>query len=313
VSGSSTPTARPRLLVSVIVPHRNTPEALDRCIQAVVRCCTELTYELLVVDNGSDAESRPRPALELRGRVLRNAWNRGFAAACNQAAAVASGRYLLFLNSDAEVGASTISRMVEELERDPGLAGVAPLQRDSRGHAESPARPWLGPLAQALALLGYTRARSPHPTSEAAIGGAPWVNAAALLIRRRVFRLVGGFDEGYFFYEEDEDLGWRFARRGYRMAVCRDATVEHHGGLTVDVAGAWPVLALYAGQARFIRRRCGVGGEWVYRASTFAAIAIKAAHGRLSGRRAPSLARAAPSRVLRLLCSRRMQVRIVGE
>jgi GT2 family glycosyltransferase len=299
--------------VSVIIPHRNTPEALDRCVEAVVRCCAELAYELLVVDNGSDAESRARPALEHGGRVLRNAWNRGFAAACNQAAAVASGRYLLFLNSDVEVGPRTISRMVEELERDPGLAGIAPLQRDSCGHAESPARAWLGPLAQALALLGYARARAPHSTSEAAIGGAPWVNAAALLVRSRAFRLIGGFDEGYFFYEEDEDLGWRFARRGFRMAVCRDTTVEHHGGLSADVAGAWPVLALYAGQARFMRRRCGVGGEWLYRASTFAAIAIKATHGRIRGRRAPSLARAAPSRVLRLLCSRRMQVRIVEE
>jgi hypothetical protein len=299
--------------VSVIIPHRNTPEALDRCVEAVVRCCAELAYELLVVDNGSDAESRARPALRRGGRVLRNARNRGFSAACNQAAAVASGRYLLFLNSDVEVGASTISRMVDELDRDPGLAGIAPLQRDSRGNAGSPARPWLGPLAQALGLLGYARARLPHSNSKAPIGDAPWVSAAALLVRSRVFRLVGGFDEGYFFYEEDEDLGWRFARRGYRMAVCTDVTVEHHGGLSTDVAGAWPVLAMYAGQARFIRRRCGVGGEWLYRASTFAAIAIKAAYGRISGRRAPSLARAAPSRVLRLLCSRRMQVRIVEE
>lgn len=311
MSGSLTTPARPRRVLSVIVPHRNTPEALDRCVEAVVRSCAELAYELIVVDNGSDAESRPGLALERGGRVLRNVSNRGFAAACNQAAAVASGRYLLFLNSDVEVGASTISRMVEELERDPDLAGIAPLQRNSRGQEASSARPWLGPLSQALALLGYVRARSHHSASGAAIGGAPWLSAAALLVRSRMFRLVGGFDEGYFFYEEDEDLGWRFARRGYRMAVCRDATVEHYGSLSADAAGAWPVLALYAGQARFIRRRCGVGGEWVYRASTIAAIAIKAIHGRLGGRRAPSLARAAPSRVLRLLCSRRMQVRIV--
>lgn len=313
MSDSLAPTARPQVCVSVIIPHRNTPDALDRCVEAVVGCCTEIGYELIVVDNGSDAGSRATPALVRSGRVLRNTRNRGFAAACNQAAAAASGRYLLFLNSDVEVGASTVSRMVEELERDPGLAGIAPLQRDSCGHAESPARAWLGPLAQALALLGYARARAPHSASEATIDGAPWVNAAALLVRSRVFRLIGGFDEGYFFYEEDEDLGWRFARRGYRMTVCRNETVEHHGGLSADVAGAWPVLALYAGQSRFVRRRCGVGGEWLYRASTLVAIAIKAADGRIKGRRAPSFARAAPSRVLRLLCSRRMQVRIVEE
>ena len=303
--------ARPA--VSVIVPYLDTPVALDCCIESLARGCDGLAHELIVVDNGSRAAALPRIVRAHERRVLRNEVNRGFASACNQAAAVAFGSYLLFLNSDATVAPCAIRRMVEVLELDAGLAGVAPLHRDRQGRTTSPGRAWLGPTAQALALLGYARARSPRAASGATTHDAPWLSAAALLIRARVFRLLGGFDESYFFYEEDEDLAWRLARRGHRLAVCPDASVEHHGGLSADAAGTWPVLALYAGQARFVRRRWGAGGEWAYRASTCAAITLKAAKGALLGSRSPTLARVAPSRVLRLLCSRRMQVRITEE
>jgi GT2 family glycosyltransferase len=303
--------ARP--VVSVIVPYLDTPGALDRCVASLALGCNGVGYELIVVDNGSRPEMAPRVERGRELRVVRNDANRGFAAACNQGAAVAAGRYLLFLNSDATVASRSISRLVAAMECDEGLAAVAPLLRDPRGSTKSPGRAWLGPGSQALALLGYARARSSRAVAESAIDVSPWLSAAALLVRARVFRLLGGFDEGYFFYEEDEDLAWRFARRGYRVAVCGDALVEHHGGLSSDTVGPWPSLALYVGQVRFVRRRCGIGGEWLYRASTATAVSAKAVKGRLVGRPAPTLARVAPSRVLRLLCSRRMQVRIAEE
>jgi len=294
----------------VIIPHRDTPEALERCIDAVVRACAGLAYELWVVDNASRRASLPRQVPDRALRVLRNGSNRGFAAACNQGAAVARGRCLLFLNSDVEVAPGSIAHLIAVLESAPGLAAVAPLHLGVGERAESPARQWLGPLAQALSLVGASRARAPFPLAGSGVATVPWVSAAALLVRTRTFRLVGGFDEGYFFYEEDEDLAWRFARRGHRVAVCQDAAAKHQGGLSANGAGAWPVWSLYAGQARFVRRRCGAGGEYVYRAATFAAVAAKALWGRVRGRPAPALARVAPSRVLSLLCSRRMQVGI---
>ena len=300
-------------VLSIIIPYRDTPAALDRCVAALDRGCDGLDHELIVVDNGSRSESVAVLAPGRNGRVLRNDTNRGFAAACNQAAIAASGRYLLFLNSDAVVGPSSLSHMIAALERDAALAGVAPLHRDRCGRSISPARAWLGPVDQALGLIGYARARSPLSADGLPIDDVPWVSAAALLVRTRVFRMVGGFDEGYFFYEEDEDLGWRLAQRGYRVAVCRDAAVDHFGGLTAAQAEPWPVLALYAGQARFVRRRGGVFAEWIYRASTFAAVAAKTAKVRSIGYPASAVARAGPSRVLRLLCSRRMQVRTTEE
>jgi GT2 family glycosyltransferase len=243
---------------------------------------------------------------------LYNAANRGFAAACNQAAHGASGRYLLFLNSDVTVAARSIETLVAALERDAGLAGVAPLEHDAGGRVTSPARRWLDPVVQGVALLGCTRARGPIPGGPVGVESVRGVTAAALLVRGRAFRLVGGFDEGFFFYEEDEDLGWRLARRGYRVAVCADALVLHSGGLSAGAAGAWPGLALYAGQARFLARRYGAPGAWVYRISTSIAVAVKGAAGVLLRHRriAGTLARPAPFRVLKLLWSGRTRAPI---
>lgn len=307
VRGSAQP------LVSVVIPYMDTPDALDCCVASLTREWGSLPHELIVVDNGSRSETVPRQLHVHDSRVLRNRSNRGFAAACNQGAAVASGRYLFFLNTDTAVAPRTIARLAEVMERDPGLAGVAPIHIDSAGRAASPGRTWLGPMKQALGLLGGKHARSTRPVPVVPVEPVSWLSGAALLVRARVFRLVGGFDEGYFFYEEDEDLAWRFACRGYRVAVCADATVAHVGGLTADAAGPWPTLSLYAGQLRFVRRRWGRGGAWLYRASTAAAIVAKAAKAALLGHPSRTLARVAPSRVLRLLCSRQTQARIAEE
>lgn len=300
-------------LVSVIVPYRNTPFSLDRCVASLDAGCEGLAYELIVVDNGSHAATAPGIVRSVGRRVLRNDSNRGFAAACNQASAVATGRYLLFLNSDAILSPSAIVPMVRAMERDGGLAAVAPLHRAPAGFAVSPDRAWLGPLTQSFGLLGVARPESPREADGAGVIAVSWLMGAALLVRARTYRMISGFDEGYFFYEEDEDLAWRFARRGYRVGVCTEASIEHEGGISAQAEGAWPVLALYTGQARFVRRRCGVTGEWIYRASTAAAIAMKAVRGAIVGRPAPTLARVAPSRVLKLLCSRRMEARIAEE
>jgi N-acetylglucosaminyl-diphospho-decaprenol L-rhamnosyltransferase len=311
--GASIGPSSARPLISIIVPYLDTPLSLEQCVASLGSGCDDLAYELIVVDNGSRAETAPRIVRSVDRRVLRNMSNRGFAAACNQAAAVAAGRYLLFLNSDAILTPRSIVPMVEAMEQDAGLAAVAPLHRTPTGFAMSSGREWLAPVTQALALLGFARSRSPREVAGTGVLPVPWLSGAALLVRARTYRLLSGFDEGYFFYEEDEDLCWRFARRGYRVAVCPAASIGHEGSVSAQAEGAWPVLTLYTGQARFVRRRCGVTGEWIYRTSTAAAIAMKVVRGRILGRPAPTLARVAPSRVLRLLCSPRMEARIAEE
>jgi GT2 family glycosyltransferase len=267
-----------RARITVIVPHRNTPRELAACLAAIPRAVAA-SAEIIVVDNGSSSDRLPVTTPRALVEIVRNATNRGFAAACNQAVIRARGDLLLFLNSDAELMPDSLEALVSVLERAPELAAVGAVEQPPSGPLASPARRFLGPLDHAAGISGipFLRcARDSLPVPTANVVEAPWLRASALLVRARVFRAVGGFDEGFFFYEEDEDLCWRLRRRGHRVAVCRDAVVRHVGGLSVSAEGAWPWLSLHRSQLRFVSRRAGRGAVWLYRLSVSLVASAKA-------------------------------------
>jgi GT2 family glycosyltransferase len=264
--------------VSAVIPYRDTPAELARCLETLVREPTGICGQIIVVDNASATPFVPSGLLAERVTVVRNERNRGFAASCNQGAAKAAGDLLFFLNSDAELLAGSLAALVAALDRAPELAAVAPQELRGDGKLVSPARRFLGPFDQALGLCSLPPgrpARSPLTPPARGVGEAPWVSAAGLLVRSSAFHALGGFDEGFFFYEEDEDLCWRLRRRGWRVAVSADAIVRHEGGASTKLEGRWPALALYAGQLRFVRRRGGVAAGVAYRLGVGAVAVLK--------------------------------------
>lgn len=289
-------TSRPR--VTVIVPHWNTPDSLARCLASIPAACGGTEHEVFVVDNASRLDAQPRYTTGCV--MIANSRNRGFAAACNQGAAGAHGEFLCFLNSDAVAAARSIEKLVDVVAGSVALAGAAPVEAEAGGAVKVPARRFLGPLSQALALAGAATRRAPSGRAATAAPRPDWITAAALVVPARIFRLLGGFDEGYFFYEEDEDFCWRARRRGYRVAYCTSATIRHEGGASVRVAGDWPVPSLYAGQLRFVRRRCGLAGALVYRAAVGIVMLAKAAAAAYQGPRGAAR-RMEASRVLKVL------------
>lgn len=275
-----TPTA---VDLSIVIPHWNTPDLLSRCVDAVSAACCRLRSETWVIDNGSNPESQPSAGVRDVANMVSNSRNLGFAAACNQGARLARGRYVLFLNSDAVVDEHCLDRLVSALDSDPCLAAVGPTVRCA-GHGMSavvsPARRWLGPWTQAVASLGIGGARRFGPVRSAGVQRAAWVEAAALLVHAARFRGLGGFDEGFFFYEEDEDFCWRAGRRGYGIGVCSDAVIEHRGGASTALAGTWPARELAAAQSRFVERRCGRSSRLVHDLAVRAVRGVKRLHAR---------------------------------
>jgi len=119
--------------LSIIIVNWNTKGPLLRCLESVFEHSGGLTFDVTVVDNGSwdgsvEAVRKKYP----RVTIIANSSNLGFSRANNQAINSTSGRYCLFLNSDAELTSLALKIMVEFMENNPsvGIAGAKLLNRD---------------------------------------------------------------------------------------------------------------------------------------------------------------------------------------
>lgn len=147
----------------------------------------------IVVDNGSVDASAATAELHA-GQVLRLNQNFGFSKACNAGAAVANTEFLLMMNPDSEVEGDAISALIAAAERYPDAAAFNPR--------------FVGPASPPPARSAPTDDRRVETLS-----------GAALLVRKKLFDEVGGFDEHFFLYFEDTDLSKRLATKGSLMQI----------------------------------------------------------------------------------------------
>jgi GT2 family glycosyltransferase len=205
-------------LVSVILVNYNAKKWLKGCLDSL-RAQTYRNFEVVLVDNASaDGGAGFVEKNYRKVRIIRNRTNEGFARANNLAARRCRGELLLFLNTD------TVSprRMIETLVRFKQKTGnnlVGPRAVDFHGR-DSVLGKYMG-----MNFLG-----SVHGPSKDLF----FLDACALMVSRKDFWELGGFDEKYFLYNEDLDLCWRARLFGMRMAVCEDVRLLHAGGGTSE-------------------------------------------------------------------------------
>lgn len=236
---------QPGLTTVVIVSHCSAV-TIEACLRSVL--ASSAPVEVVVVDNASDDATRALLAEVRAGepclRILLNDDNRGFAAACNQAAALASGDALLFLNPDAFVGTDTLRRMRALLSTRPdlGMLGCAVVDERGRPHGPQQRREptWRRSL---MSLTGLSRLERRWPAlagvevRDIAHGDVDlvWVeavNGAVMLVPRYVFERIGGFDEGFRLHAEDLDLCRRIRDAGLQVAMAPSVAVAHIGGVS---------------------------------------------------------------------------------
>jgi GT2 family glycosyltransferase len=188
-------------------------------------------------------------------RVIRNERNVGFATAANQGAAATESPYVAFLNPDVVLTQPTLSHLAAVLDRRPdlGAAGPALLLPDGTPQPYSHGGdPTPGYLARRLAAR--LRGRALHAWSGSDVLETGWVAGTCLVARRRAFEEVGGFDERFFMYFEDVDLGRRMRAAGWSIAFVPTTAVVHLGGA---VAPAEAVREYDRSLARLYRKRHG--------------------------------------------------------
>ena len=216
--------------VSVIVLNWNGKDHLRECLRSLEALdYPEERLEILVLDNGSSDGSvdyirKAHP----RVRLLRNERNLGFAGPNNHAAAEARGDCLAFLNNDMRVREDWLRRLVEQLDPQQDISCVA--SRVLSWDGTSIDFVDAGINFEGKGFQEHFQSKELYRHQE--VKEVVFPNGGAFLVTREAFEAAGGFDEDYFAYYEDVDLGWRLRLQGRRVVVVPDAVAYHRHGAT---------------------------------------------------------------------------------
>ena len=195
---------------------------------------------VIMADNGS-TDGAPEEALESypNVRLLRTGANLGYGTAVNRAVAEIGpeAEFFVVANPDVQWGAGCIDVLLQAAGRWPRAGALGPLIHDPDGSVYPSARhlPSLirggmhavvGPLWKSNPWTAEYRQERLEP-SERPVG---WLSGSCLLLRRAAFDEVSGFDERYFMYMEDVDLGDRLGKAGWQNVYVPSAEILHDKG-----------------------------------------------------------------------------------
>lgn len=215
-------------LVTVIVVTMNNLDLLRNCLASIYRQDYE-PMEVVVVDNGSDEDVQGMLAEEFPGSLMiRLDKNYGFAGGINRGIEISQGKYVALINNDAEVAPKWLSSMVSTAETNSAIAAVASIIIDgNRPEVLDSCGVGLGLDGMSRqAMRGMPVPKLSEPKEVLLFSGC------ACLLRKDVLKEVGLFDEDFFAYCEDTDLGLRLRRAGWEIVVAPGAYVKHFYSMT---------------------------------------------------------------------------------
>ena len=211
--------------VSVVVVNYRRAQDTVTCLRGLRDELAHPVHEIICVDNASGdgsaeriAAQAPPPAV----RLVRAERNLGFAGGCNLGVAHATGAIIGLLNSDARPHPDWVDAAVEVFAEHPDVAAVASKVLDWDGERidyAGAAVSWFG--------MGFKPGYGEPAGAFDTPADVLFATGAAMFVRADRFRELGGFDERFFMFYEDVDLGWRLNLRGYRVRY-QPASVAYH-------------------------------------------------------------------------------------
>ena len=207
--------------ISIIIVNYNGKELLQKCLESLFKTDYE-NFEVILVDNNSTDNSiefvtKNYPKII----VIKLDSNKGFAEPNNIGAKIAKGEYLLFLNNDTVTTTNFISEMVKVLQKDEQVAICQSLLLRPNGDVDSS-----GDFIDKIGIVYNSKTKIDQIKEVSSARGA------CMMIRKKIFDKLGGFDEKFFFSFEDVDLGWRSWILGYKVVIAPNSVVYHSAGKT---------------------------------------------------------------------------------
>ena len=210
-------------VVSILLVLYNQAGLTYRCLKALAEE-RSVTFETLIVDNASEDTTHLLLDRIEGARIIRNQENEGFLLACNRAAKIASGEYLLFLNNDAVLLPGALSAAVTRMKNTPDAGAVG-----------GKILLWSGRLQEAGSIIwqdgscsGYGRGEDPDDSVFSHVRDVDYCSGAFLLTRRALFESMGQFDIDYApAYYEESDYCARLWQSDYRVIYDPAIRIRH--------------------------------------------------------------------------------------
>lgn len=231
---------KPRL--SIIVLSFNTKDLLRDCLRSLSKVRGEVSFEVIVVDNGSIDGSIEMIRRNFNWtRLVENGANLGFAAGNNAAKEFCEGKLILFLNSDTVVPKNTLKETIDYMEDQSDIGALTCKTLLPNGDLDKDARrsfptPWVSfthlvlpldrmfPKSELFSKYWYGH-KDVNEIHEVDV-----VQGAFFLTRKKILDEVGWFDEDYFLDGEDIDLCWKIRSKGYRIMYYPKVSITHVKG-----------------------------------------------------------------------------------
>ncbi|MCK9209503.1 MAG: glycosyltransferase [Ignavibacteriaceae bacterium] len=251
--------------LSIIIVNYNVKEFLQNLLTSLFKAVTNISSEIIVVDNGSDdgsvellREKFPQVTL------IANNENLGFSKANNLGLKIAKGKFLLLLNPDTIVQEDTFEKLIKffNQHRDAGMTGCKILNPD--GTLQLACRrsfpgPWtsfckvsglsaLFPNSKLFARYNLTFMDENQSYEVDAVSGS------FMMVRREVFEKIGGLDEQFFMYGEDLDWCYRVQKAGWKVYYVHETTIIHYKGESTKRSSLDETKVFYNAMDLFVKK-----------------------------------------------------------
>ncbi|MEP0201333.1 MAG: glycosyltransferase family 2 protein [Halioglobus sp.] len=252
--------------LSIIIVNWNTRDMLRDCLNSIPKQNKGLSVETIVIDNASQDGSATMVSAEFpQARLIQNTDNLGFGTATNQGMRVATGRYLLLLNSDTLVHGDVLADSVNYMEAHSavGMMGCKVLNED--GSVQMTCSRFPGFLNLVLQTLGLNRLGRPKWLQRYQM--LDWdrsderevevISGCYLITRRETVDQIGMLDEAFFLYGEETDWCRRCAEGGWKLVFAPVGCITHLGSGSISKLNYKRDLMLTEGTVRLHRKHGG--------------------------------------------------------
>jgi N-acetylglucosaminyl-diphospho-decaprenol L-rhamnosyltransferase len=230
--------------LTIIIPNYNTLALLRQCLASIYRFTSDISFEVIVVDDNSSDGSADMVAAEFpQVRLVRNATNLMYAKNNNLGMTMACGRYACMLNSDTEIASNAFRHLVDFMDAHPDAAACGPRLVNPDGSTQPCVRQFANLPMMILQSLNWHKifpngavSRSYYASKfdYSKEGLAQFIATTAFVIRRSTWENDGMLDEMFPIYQVDLAYCYMLMKKGRRLYYTPSAEVIHYGSQSVN-------------------------------------------------------------------------------